>query len=523
MDKRKTFYFLLLFLLLSCLFGFFIFHKLHWPTEDLGRHLLNGKLILQGNYGVLYKNVYSYTNTEFPFLNHHWFAGVVYYMIFSEFSFPGLYILNALLLLTTLLITLKRMWLRSSLFWVALLGFPLVLLLSSRIVIRPESFGYLFLTLYLLIIERYEHTGKIDLKSILCMLIIQAIWVNVHISFVMGIFVALTLFTKLVFSRIVRKSLQLRKKIVLLNIGLLSASLLNPNGINGLLYPFAMFSNYGYSIVENQSPWFLRTLLLEPAIQLYFVFAFMTTISLVAHYRNISSNETLRIVVALILSWTALRHLPFFAIICFPFIAESLHGMSRNIVRYGENLLESVRVFGTSLLVMLYLLGIPYVFSGTYNPKFTMEQLDWNIDETQFNSARFFRSLNIKGNMFNNFDIGGYLDYALYPDWKVFIDNRPDAFPASFFTDVYIPMQQNENEWKEQVKKHDFQTIYWGHTDITPWGIEFLRARLKDNEWKMVFADQSAVILLRNNEQNKEVIKNFQRDPSDLGKFNPYF
>jgi len=48
-------------------------------------------------------------------------------------------------------------------------------------------------------------------------------------------------------------------------------------------------------------------------------------------------------------------------------------------------------------------------------------------------SAQFFIDNNIKGPLFNNYDIGGYLIYHFYPQEKVFTDNRPEAYSVSFF------------------------------------------------------------------------------------------
>ena len=63
-------------------------------------------------------------------------------------------------------------------------------------------------------------------------------------------------------------------------------------------------------------------------------------------------------------------------------------------------------------------------------------------------AADFYKTNKIQGPIFNNYDIGGYLIFHLYPE-KIFVDNRPEAYPTSFFQDVYIPMQENNDIWKE--------------------------------------------------------------------------
>jgi len=41
----------------------------------LGRHIKNGELVLNGDFGILKSNFYSYTEPDFPVINHHWGGG----------------------------------------------------------------------------------------------------------------------------------------------------------------------------------------------------------------------------------------------------------------------------------------------------------------------------------------------------------------------------------------------------------------------------------------------------------------
>lgn len=96
-------------------------------------------------------------------------------------------------------------------------------------------------------------------------------------------------------------------------------------------------------------------------------------------------------------------------------------------------------------------------------------------------SAEFFKKENVQGPVFNNYDIGSYLIYYLFPQERVFVDNRPESYPASFFKEIYIPMQE---------KEYNFNAIFFSHCDYTPWGQKFLINRLNDKDWVPVFADQ---------------------------------
>ena len=121
-------------------------------------------------------------------------------------------------------------------------------------------------------------------------------------------------------------------------------------------------------------------------------------------------------------------------------------------------------------------------------------------------SAEFVKLMNIQGPMFNNYDIGGYLIFNLFPRVKVFVDNRPEVYSVSFFKDVYVPMQENDEAWRSTDRQYDFNVIYFYRYDLTPWGQNFMISRLRDPEWAPVYVDLFTIVFLRRNEQNKRII-----------------
>lgn len=142
----------------------------------------------------------------------------------------------------------------------------------------------------------------------------------------------------------------------------------------------------------------------------------------------------------------------------------------------------------------------------------------------------FFLAEKVPGPIFNNFDIGGYLDYRLYPERRVFVDNRPEAFPVSFFAETYKPMQLDEEKWHYQEKKWGFQTVIWSHSDITDWGKSFLDIISRQKDWDVVYLDQRMVIYQKKPSPEKvvdpeEVIRSLidQKDKFGLQTLGRYF
>jgi len=124
--------------------------------------------------------------------------------------------------------------------------------------------------------------------------------------------------------------------------------------------------------------------------------------------------------------------------------------------------------------------------------------------------ARFVKTLNISGLIFSNYDIGGYIIFHMYPQEKVFVDNRPEAYPVGFFQQEYIPMQESELVWNTELVKWNFNTIWFYRNDLTPWAQKFLITRIEDPLWAPVFVDDYSIIFLRRVEKNAKVIEQYE-------------
>ena len=127
-----------------------------------------------------------------------------------------------------------------------------------------------------------------------------------------------------------------------------------------------------------------------------------------------------------------------------------------------------------------------------------------------FQAMTFLRQQDLRGPVFNNYDIGGYLIYALYPKERVFVDNRPEAYPSSFFSEVLQPIQQSEEAWTRAMKAYGFNTIVYNVRERSGWTVDFLNRRLKDKEWALVFRDPDKLIFARRIPEHAEVIRAFE-------------
>lgn len=124
-------------------------------------------------------------------------------------------------------------------------------------------------------------------------------------------------------------------------------------------------------------------------------------------------------------------------------------------------------------------------------------------------AAEFFNANHLDGPVFNNFNIGGYLIYYLFPRERPFFDSRPEAYTAQFIQDCYIRPQIDEHSWAQLVSIYQFNAIFAGRI-VNQEEDRFLLHRLTDPEWVPVFFDPNAVILLRQTGRNRALIESFE-------------
>jgi len=482
--RRSTLIYLVPLLLLIVLF---FGHKINFTSDDLGRHLANGRLVLM-HPELLSTNFFSYTATEFPFTNHHWFSGVVLYVIYAVTGFVGLSIFKIVLFTLIFWLLWNTARLLSDEKIASIVALFSLMLLTSRSELRPELFSYLFFALSAYICVTYMHTKNYRILAWLIPL--QILWVNMHIYFFVGI-LSVGLFA---FDAWIRSgSLFPRGRVrllLLLTCALAAVSLINPHGIYGVLYPFHIFNNYGYAVVENQSYFFMRTRMQDPHFVLLWAMSIALVVSWVVNIKRINVWLGGMSVFFIVFSFMALRNFGFLAVVGLPALSAGLQSITRYTwFRYGA---PSLYVLGVIMIGSL-----PLVYPETTRAVVNDHSWGFGLEKGSLESAQFFSASHIEGPVFNNYDIGSAMIFSLYPQYKVFIDNRPEAYPSSFITSTYTAMQENNDTWKNYVKQYDIKSIYFGYNDITPWAISFMVSRMHDPEWPVVYADQYAVIMVR--------------------------
>ena len=490
------------------LIGLLCLKPIQLSTADLGRHIINGQQIAENGFSskILAFNVYSYTNPDYPVENHHWLFGVLTFFVHQIGGFTTLSWIGVSLVVLASAITYFSCRLKSETSQSLLSIFLLIPPLTYRTEIRPELVSMVFLSLSLLLLILHQK-DKVSLRWLVPILILmQLIWVNTHIFFIFGIGLPA------IFGIFSPKSERLRWGFLVLLLILIS--LINPHGLAGLLAPLTIFQTYEYQIVENQTLWFMIKRFAQPI----YIYALITFIGILIGIgsqctvwiknRNVQPYKKLLPIMALslifvIVNFRVVRLLPFTGLILAPLLAEALQ--TKKWWRWLTQQKDQVAIWSLGLPVGL--VGLVLLLStGLFLPNWSQLGAGLSADNP---AAIDFLQNQVNGPIFNNYDIGGMLIYALYPRLSVYTDNRPEAYPAGFFPHDYVKPQEEKERWLALLAQYDFQSIVFYRHDATPWGQPFLIERIAEDEWQPVYVDQSIIVLARKTAMNLELIKTY--------------
>jgi hypothetical protein len=106
-------------------------------------------------------------------------------------------------------------------------------------------------------------------------------------------------------------------------------------------------------------------------------------------------------------------------------------------------------------------------------------------------AAEFIHRTNLPGNFYNDFDDGGYLIYALYPQKRVFQDGRVPYYPESFWREIRDAISQER--WETLLERYG---VTGAIIKRRPGGMDF-SAFVDPGRWDLVYRDDASFVFLR--------------------------
>ncbi|OGW25837.1 MAG: hypothetical protein A2X59_00455 [Nitrospirae bacterium GWC2_42_7] len=503
---------------------------------DLWGHLKAGEYFFKTG-SILTTHYFNCSWPEFPYLNHEWlFQAIVYslYNIGGEALIVGLQVFLTMVSFAILYRT-ARMYSDN----IPLIVFVLalgVLASSHRFALRPQHFSYVFLLINLFCLHQYTE-GR--MKYIYILPPVMLLWVNIHAESLWGIAVPgvfiivegiLLFYSKKKNNhtsfpltgnpsserlRIPKHRAQASrsdktsdhnyelpgnfKKLIMVYALIIAASLINPFSYKTVVWPLFVMSEQFAGVEELLPSTTLR-------YWSFWTFFGLFVISIMFSIKRVKIHFVIIAALFSISAWIANRGIPHFVFASAPVIVSALGGFSAALFR------KKVRVVYFLRLLLLSLIAAA-VFSIV-----TSKHYFRKFDNVPYpaGAVSFVKNQNIKGNMFNTHGWGGYLIWELYPQVRIYIDNR--FFHKKFF-DEYHAVLSGRPEWQSILDKYGINIVLLNYSSSDDRNI---RDRLFNSSgWRLVYWDDHSLLYLKDSTVFKDVNNKYSMHVlnPDTGRF----
>jgi hypothetical protein len=425
------------------------------PTDpDYWWHTRTGQLIVESG-AVPTTDPYSFTAAGQPWVAHEWLTEVLFYVVQHQFGYVGNVVLIALLgcLAAVLLFVTCRLRGVGDLASVVLVLWAFGMSLGSYGV-RPQTTTRVLLTLAALMVTLYRL--RRDWRWLLPLPPLFVLWVNLHGGFAIGIgLLGLTLLGEAIEAWRRERTWRRLWPLAITVAACVVATLLNPNGLAGSIYPLAYLPEAigGLHFIAEWQPPDPRQLSFAP-----FWLSLLLALALGLARRPLGIVELLWGLAFSVLALQAVRNIQLYATVVTPLLGARL---ACEVPAFGRKVTEwrNPRRMAT----LWTLVGV--LCAGLFLARF--DQLgDWPVqlgpepDARAFpvGGAAYLRDHPRPGNLFNQFEWGGYLIYANYPAQRVFIDGRPDMYGNALFND-YVDVISLQPSWRAILNAHHIDLV----------------------------------------------------------------
>ncbi len=330
------------------------------------------------------------------------------------------------------------------------------------------------------------------------------LWVNIHGLFSIGLLFVGTVTIGEIIDRYFKTKNHLSGKSVSLLIlsvcGSFAASLVNPFGPgypagivknffmkSSSLHNYDVFENIGLSQFLHLSNYSITYKITNTAWLMIVMFAaFLWIIATVyRRYRVINSGILLVNLLFFTFGMTMIRISAYYPIL---WLASMFYFSMHREIKH-QYLLPPV----SGMVIMLVSFIIIF---GTVRYSISRDWTGIPIESVvPVREAAFVKSNRLPSPIFNDYATGAYLMWALYPEYKVFIDPRYRPYLASGLLDDYTglldnPIPERLNALSE---KYPFRTALINHQNNS----EIVRLFIHSPEWQLIYFDQVAVVFVR--------------------------
>lgn len=486
---------------------------------DVWWHLKCGEMFLK-DLVIPRTEIFSYTAAGAPWVDGYLPAQVMLWLAWRAAGPAGVGLLGALLVTGMYALSLLISRRKGAGLGVALAVYLPALFLARAVMLpRPALLTPIFALLTMWLMEDFRLRGG---WRVWWVVPISALWANCHPAFWLGpiitaIYIAGALLTKgatLSTAPGRTRGSPLRILGAILP-GQLLATLINPYGYRIYYSAFSLFLNPQLrDIILEWKP-----LYGEPEVPIGTIECFLIMIAVWVAVMLRAGRRT-RIEHALLFVFITLstvfgrRNLVMFGPLSIPLIAWTA-AASTGACSYAPlqwaGLRNAMVKAGAALITLAGLFSVWFTATNRlYFYTDSYRSTGVGIQKAVFpeGAVALLNSEHIEGNLFHNYNLGGYLIFKLYPKYKVFIDGRifPYPYELSQQEDLALVSSMAFNELQS---RYDIRAVLLPISSDTTW--QMIYGLMQSPDWAAVQADEAGALFLRRG-SNEAVIKRHEID-----------
>jgi hypothetical protein len=485
---------------------------------DTSWHLVTGENILK-TFKIPFADPYSHTMPGTPWTAHEWLSEVIFASLHRLMGLNGVVLVTAVVITITFFFLYRFLVRRnvSPLIAAFMTAFAATVSVLHWLA-RPHIFSLPLTLAFVVILELYQREKVNHLKLLP---LLMALWVNLHAGYILGLMLVFIYAGGNLLLALVKRDgrdahMDMFKAIGLTAIVTVLATFVNPHGPAILLFPFHLVGRK--YIMDNVMEW------LSPNFHTDVYFEAMLLLFIVIFVLSKRKPDIFEGASALLLTHMSLysvRYVPLLCIIITPMAAsradEVLDTLAGGLgeIRIVKRVAERFRKMSENVKGMearlnshlwVYVTVAAFTLIGLNGGRAGHAQvMDYAHDKDRFPVAalQFAVDNGIEGNMFNNDGWGGYIIYKSYPRYKVFFDGRSDMYGVPFMKE-YAKVARAQAGYEEVLDKYK---VTWVLFDA---GSPICRLLAAGGKWKLVYADSTADILLRDIPRYRSIIDKYR-------------
>jgi tetratricopeptide (TPR) repeat protein len=457
---------------------------------DIWWHLKTGQWILEHG-RIPSTDPFSFSTEGAPWVPHAWLSDVIFSFLYLASGIEGLILLKAAIIGTVFGIAYYLAVRRGANPYLAafIIG-AAVPIARFRFLLRPQIFMFLLVVLFFYLLSQYSRQRP---RQLLILLPLMLFWVNAHASFILGIlFTGFLLIEELVCWVLVRQgclqSFPFKNQLNPIPVALLLMALIlmvfvTPHGLalpewiiqafisTSVIYSIQVEEHAALAWGEHVGFWIMMT---------------STVLSFILAWRKIRIFDSLVFLATSYLAIRSVRYVGFAVVLHAIILAVNSKTLLDGIGFRWPSI--PTRVQAMAFLPVL-VLGGWFAHHSTFIPE-KIYQMGLGIQESRYpvKAVDFLREADFKGNLFNSWKFGGYIQWFL-PEARTLVDGR--------VTNAQMALNEELAGMNSRALGHFLNEQNVNAALLTQGDSEWLRFFDRSSQFELVFSDGQTALYMR--------------------------